>query len=214
MSRRPRANENTEPGFLKRWSRRKAGDPGSPDEGVAETGDESAADRRDDETARADQRPPDAGQEKGEEPVKTDADMPDLDSITDTSDMSDFFSPGVSEKLRNQALRRLFRMSKFNVVDPLDDYNEDFRNFDLLGDLVTSDMRHRMEMDEQRRRDAGKASASADPEPEDAEAVEDPDGTDQKPGQAAQDAGSTDEPAGRDDGESDTESDAPSRTTT
>jgi len=214
MSRRPRANEDTEAGFLKRWSRRKAGDVGSPDERVPESGDDGAGGGRDDESPRADQRPPDTGQERAEEPVKTDADMPDLDSISDTSDMSDFFSPGVSEKLRNQALRRLFRMSKFNVVDPLDDYNEDFRNFDLLGDLVTSDMRHRMDMDEQRRREAGQSSASAGQEPEDAEAVEDLDRTDREPGEVAEDAGSADAPAGSDDEESDTESDAPSRTRT
>lgn len=146
-------NEDTESGFLQRWSRRKArsvdreehSEPGSretaPEAAVVGTPPEPLRESRD-------VRPAADGDD--EEPVKTDEDMPDLDTIDETTDMSGFFSPGVSDVLRQQALRRLFRLPKFNVTDGLDDYNQDFRNFEALGDIVTSDMRHRMEMEQER----------------------------------------------------------------
>ena len=132
MSRRPRAEDGTDDGFLTRWSRRKA-----------------RADRAE---------PSDAAEEAADRPL---AARPAPDTIDESTDMSGFFSPGVSEELRNQALRRLFRMAKFNITDGLDDYNEDFRNFAPLGDIVTSDMRHRMEMD----RDKEESDALAQGEP-------------------------------------------------
>jgi len=149
MSRRPPASDDTDQGFLKRWSRRKADPEGTAGPPANDQADPAADEHRVD--APHEQPGPD---DHTQEPIKTDADMPDLDSINDGSDVSEFFSPGVSQELRNQALRRLFRTARFNVIDPLDDYNEDFRNFELLGDLVTSDMRHRMEMDEQQRAEA------------------------------------------------------------
>lgn len=178
MSRRPTASDDTESGFLKRWSRRKAGDD-APDDDAAPGGQPGGA------AADADERAPStAGEAGGEqaERVKTDADMPDLDSIDDSSDMSDFLSPGVSEGLRNQALRRLFRSTKFNVIDPLDDYNEDFRSFAALGDIVTSDMRHRTEAEAERRRAAESDAADAAEEESAASArVEDADRGDEEP---------------------------------
>ena len=85
-------------------------------------------------------------------PVKvlTDADMPDIKLMTDDSDYTDFLSPGVSEALRKLALRKLFHSEVFNICDGLDDYDEDFTQFKLLGDTVTSDMRHQVELKAQR----------------------------------------------------------------
>ena len=76
----------------------------------------------------------------------TDADMPPLESLGEDDDYSGFMSTGVSEELRNLALRKLFRSAKFNVVDGLNDYDDDFTNFEPLGDIITSDMRHQMEV--------------------------------------------------------------------
>jgi hypothetical protein len=88
-------------------------------------------------------------------PLLTDADMPALRSIGDDDDYSGFMSPGVSEALRNKALRQLFMSAQFNVLDGLNDYDDDFTTFEALGDIVTSDMRHRVEMEaEQAARDA------------------------------------------------------------
>lgn len=87
-------------------------------------------------------------------PALTDADMPDIDSLTGDSDFSPFMSPGVSEELRNLALRKLFHAPVFNIRDGLDEYDEDYTTFEKLGDIVTADMRHRVEMQEQKLREA------------------------------------------------------------
>ncbi|MCB1800291.1 MAG: DUF3306 domain-containing protein [Gammaproteobacteria bacterium] len=78
-------------------------------------------------------------------PALTDADMPPIESLDESSDYSGFLSEKVSEGLRRAALRKLFHGSAFNVIDELDDYAEDFTTFAPLGDLVTADMRHRIE---------------------------------------------------------------------
>jgi len=83
--------------------------------------------------------------------VLTDADMPDISSLTFDSVFSDFMSPGVSEKLRKRALRKLFHSDVFNIRDGLDDYDGDYTQFEKLGDIVTSDMYHQMEMEARRR---------------------------------------------------------------
>ena len=83
--------------------------------------------------------------------VLTDADMPDINSLTFDSVFSDFMSPGVSEKLRKRALRKLFHNDVFNIRDGLDEYDGDYTQFEKLGDIVTSDMHHQMEMEARRR---------------------------------------------------------------
>ncbi|WP_295538777.1 DUF3306 domain-containing protein [uncultured Thiohalocapsa sp.] len=82
-----------------------------------------------------------------------DDDMPPLASLDADSDYSPFLSPRVSEELQRLALRKLFHSPGFNVRDGLNDYDEDFTNFQALGDLVTADMR---------RQQAREAQASAD----------------------------------------------------
>ncbi|MFU8821891.1 MAG: DUF3306 domain-containing protein [Gammaproteobacteria bacterium] len=71
-----------------------------------------------------------------------DEDMPPIETLGEDSDFSGFMSPRVSADLRKQALRKLFRSPKFNVISELDDYIDDYRNFPALGDIVTSDMKH------------------------------------------------------------------------
>ncbi|WP_275099183.1 DUF3306 domain-containing protein [Sedimenticola hydrogenitrophicus] len=80
----------------------------------------------------------------------TDADMPPLESLDETSDYTGFLSEKVSETLRRQALRKLFHSELFNVCDGLDDYAGDFTSFAPLGDIVTSDMRHQLALAEER----------------------------------------------------------------
>ena len=103
----------------------------------------------------------------GERPVLTDADMPDLDTLDENSDYSGFLSPGVSDRLRKLALRKLFSSAGFNIRDGLDDYDDDFTRFTPLGDMVTADMKHRAEVAERRRRAAEAEAEPADGEPED-----------------------------------------------
>ena len=82
--------------------------------------------------------------------ILTDEDMPDIKTLTPDSDYTDFLSPGVSETLRKLALRKLFHCEAFNICDGLDDYDDDFTQFKKLGDIVTSDMKHQIELKAQR----------------------------------------------------------------
>lgn len=148
MARRPHPSDATEEGFLNRWSRRKL-DAG---ENVPESKQVLPADEV---PAAGGGEPPAAGPEEAAEvPQKTDADMPPLESIDNESNVSDFFSPGVSEALRKAALRKLFHLPKYNIVDGLNDYDDDFRSFAALGDIVTADMRHREELEAEQAREA------------------------------------------------------------
>ncbi len=87
------------------------------------------------------------------QPLLTDADMPDIDSLTEESDFSPFMSAGVSDELRNLALRKLFGAPVFNIRDGLDEYDDDFTQFEKLGSIITSDMKHRVEMEQQKLRE-------------------------------------------------------------
>jgi hypothetical protein len=119
-----------------------------------------------------------------EEPVAlTDADMPDIDTLGEDSDFTGFMSPGVSDELRNIALRKLFHAPVFNIRDGLDEYDEDYTSFEKLGDIVTCDMKHQIEVQERKRREAQEHEdeleqeqenqARAEAELEDIEGVED-----------------------------------------
>jgi hypothetical protein len=147
---RPRQGES----FLQRFHRRKTEARHTAEQAVVpavETGDVSA----------------ESGG-PGPEPEPTDADMPPLESLTAESDYRGFLSAKVSETLRRAALRKLFHGSQFNVIDELDDYAEDFTNFKSLGDFVTADMRHRIEVEARRQAEAFQ-QALLDDEPLDAQ---------------------------------------------
>jgi len=124
-------------GLLARWSRRKLQDPALRE---AEDHQHQVAEQLPD--SAVDAQPVEAAP-----PALTDADMPDVESLGEDSDYSLFMSPGVSDELRNLALRKLFRAPMFNQRDGLDEYDDDYTSFEKLGDIVTADMKHQMEMD-------------------------------------------------------------------
>ena len=115
--------------------------------------------------------------EVSEEPVAlTDADMPDIGTLGEDSDFTGFMSPGVSDELRNLALRKLFHAPVFNIRDGLDEYDEDYTSFEKLGDLVTCDMKHQIEVQERKRREAlEEEQARSQAELEDVEDMDDED---------------------------------------
>jgi len=100
--------------------------------------------------------------EETEAPVLTDADMPPLDSLDEKSDYSGFLSPRVSNELRQLALRKLFLSDCFNVCDGLDDYADDFTSFAKLGDVMTADLRHRLQMEAEKAQQLAKSSSEKD----------------------------------------------------
>lgn len=128
---------------MSRWSRRKSEQAPSQDAGQEATAPEPVQSEPVSDTLP----------ESGESRVLTDEDMPPIESLDENSDYSLFMSEGVSEKLRRLALRKLFSSAGFNIRDGLDDYDDDFTYFEPLGDLVTSDMKHREEMKEKRRKE-------------------------------------------------------------
>jgi hypothetical protein len=117
-------------GFIGRWARRKH----------EARGDQAEIQQTDT-----------AASEVAETPLLTDADMPPIESLTEDSDYTGFLSPKVSETLRKHALRKLFSSSSFNIRDGLDDYDGNYTEFEKLGDIITADMRHQMEMESRRR---------------------------------------------------------------
>ncbi len=129
---------------LSRWSRRKQEATKTPP--ISEQESEDAAEASLSESL---------SDEVVQEPIPlTDADMPDIDSLVEDSDFTGFMSPGVSDELRNLALRKLFHAPVFNIRDGLDEYDEDYTTFEKLGDIVTCDMKHQIEVQERKRREA------------------------------------------------------------
>jgi hypothetical protein len=126
-----------------------------------------------------------------EEQLPGDEDMPTLESLDENADYSGFLSPKVSDQLRQLALQKLFHSAAFNVCDGLDDYAEDFTTFEKLGNVMTADLRHRLEQqalkqkEEEGGRTEGDALDGTDAEDEASEA--------QAPPLIAQQEGSTDE---------------------
>jgi hypothetical protein len=124
----------TDDDFLNRWSRRKQ----------QALGEQQQSENKDTQIAI----------ENTETQLPTDADMPPIESLTEDSDYSGFLSPKVSEALRKQALRKLFHGPAFNICDGLDDYDGDYTKFEKLGNIITADMKHQIEMEAQRRMQA------------------------------------------------------------
>ena len=132
--------------FLSRWSRRKQASHQAP---VVEAEAEAEP------AIPADEPPP-----------LTDADMPPLESLDENSDYSGFLSPEVTEELRQLALQKLFRSACFNVCDGLDDYAEDFTKFEKLGDLMTADLRFRLQEAAKRAAERANAEVSKAEQPD------------------------------------------------
>ena len=171
--------EATEPreddSFVGRWARRK---------GEARSGRDPDAEEPASEEEAAEQA-------AVEPPELTDADMPSLDAIDEHTDMSGFLSPKVTEGLKKVALRKFFHSPVFNIVDGLDDYDDDFTAFEALGDIITSDMRGQMELEERRAKEALAEQTEA-PVGEDTAEVEPGDDTEAPAEPAAADSHSGD----------------------
>lgn len=100
------------------------------------------------------QNPQALNQEQADAPLLTDDDMPPIESLSSDSDLSGFFSKGVSTALKRAALRHVFQQPQFNVRDGLNDYDGDYTVFEPLGDTVTSDMKWHVARKERERLEA------------------------------------------------------------
>lgn len=70
----------------------------------------------------------------------TDADMPDLDTLDERSDLSMFLAGKVSQTLRMKALTKVFHSATYNQVCLCAEYAEDYTNFVPMGDIVPHDL--------------------------------------------------------------------------
>jgi hypothetical protein len=113
--------------FLERWSRLKS--EARRDEAPAPVGPDTV---------------PDA-QAAAPEAAERSTVVPDLGVLDQDSDYSAFLAADIDPDLRRRALHKLFHSPKFNVLDGLDDYCDDFTQFTPLGAVVTADMRFQLE---------------------------------------------------------------------
>jgi len=69
--------------------------------------------------------------------------LPPIDSLSFDSDFSVFLRPGVDGELKQAALKKLFRDPRFNVMDGLDTYIDDYTKADPIAPDVLADLLQR-----------------------------------------------------------------------
>jgi len=66
--------------------------------------------------------------------------LPPIESLTIDSDFAAFFEPTVDEALKRKALKQLFRDPRFNVMDGLDIYIDDYSQPDPISPEIVREM--------------------------------------------------------------------------
>lgn len=141
--------------FLSRWNRRKSESrseetaplPKGQTEETLETNVETTPPQSEPRSV-ADQSRETQLQRQGTESeaiTLTDEDMPNIETLNEDSDFSQFLSQGVSDELRNKALRKLFHLPEFNFRDGLNDYDEDFTQIPKLSSALAGKVRQWVE---------------------------------------------------------------------
>ncbi len=73
----------------------------------------------------------------------TKTELPSVDSLQGlASEYKDFLHPGVDQKLRQAALKKLFRDPHFNVMDGLDVYIDDYSKPDPIPEAMLRTLEH------------------------------------------------------------------------
>ena len=72
--------------------------------------------------------------------------LPSIDSLNFHSDFTAFLRPEVDENLKRAALKQLFRDPRFNVMDGLDIYIDDYTKPDPIAPDVLKDLLQRFSM--------------------------------------------------------------------
>ncbi len=82
--------------------------------------------------------PPDLAATAGDEALP----LPPVESLGFDSDFTRFLAPKVDEAVKRQALRKLFSDPRFNVMDGLDVYIDDYSKFEPIPDDLVGKLRH------------------------------------------------------------------------
>lgn len=85
--------------------------------------------------------------------------LPPLESLTPESDFSGFMHPKVDEGVRRTALKTLFRDPRYNVMDGLDVYIDDYSVFEPITPDVLAKLTHTVEHLLHRKKDDATDSA-------------------------------------------------------
>jgi hypothetical protein len=116
---------------LKRWSRRKL------EVARAET---PPRDAPPEPVAAA--APPQPAQAPGAVPQNTNEPLPPIESLTIDSEFAAFFRPDVAEATKRAALKQLFRDPRFNIMDGLDVYIDDYTQPDPISPEMMKQLLH------------------------------------------------------------------------
>jgi hypothetical protein len=71
------------------------------------------------------------------------SELPPVESLTFDSDFTPFLQPGVDDKVRRAALKQLFRDPRFNIMDGLDTYIDDYTKADPIPPDILADLLQR-----------------------------------------------------------------------
>ena len=117
---------------LRRWSRRKL---------AATRATQSAPSQEVAESASVNPLPPENFAVAASSPAPIAApQLPPVESLTIDSDFTGFFQPKVDEALKRQALKQLLRDPRFNVMDGLDTYIDDYSQPDPISPEIVREM--------------------------------------------------------------------------
>ena len=117
--------------FLKRWSQRKLAASREPSTPIDKAASNVAA-------------APAVVQPTASQAVEVQASppLPPVESLSFDSDFSAFLQPDVDETLKRQALRKLFADPRFNVMDGLDVYIDDYNKFEPMTPELVAQLNH------------------------------------------------------------------------
>jgi len=88
-----------------------------------------------------DQPPQDKAPEKAVDPKAPPPELPPADKLTFDSDYRAFFHPKVDEDVRRAALKKLFSDPRFNVMDGLDVYIDDYSKTEPIPPAMLAGLR-------------------------------------------------------------------------
>jgi hypothetical protein len=74
--------------------------------------------------------------------VEPPVELPPLDSLTFESDFKAFMGAKVEQSVKRAALKKLFADPRFNVMDGLDTYIDDYTKSDPISDELLSQLEH------------------------------------------------------------------------
>ena len=119
--------ENDGEGFVARWSRRKIEEK------------EPSKDTKSEVSKLEESSPLDADstRDEGDEENTNVDDLPDVETLNESSDYTPFLKDGVPEKLKRMALRKLWKSNPaFGFIDGLDDYDEDYSAIGMVAQEI------------------------------------------------------------------------------